>query len=477
MTTCATSPRLLAHPPCPKVLSSPHAFQCSPAHTFQCSPLSDSSHLSSSRVTDTVPDLVSAGDVLRHFTNLIPERPDPAIDCYALYSSLYGGIIIDQQVMMFPTEHNIFRRAVSVYDSCSVVNGNLYRGDSHIDRFFRAMSLSSMSPAFERDTLRELIVSTVASSHQKNATVLFWISGPSNSLQLNLLPKQASQSSNLNPRQPTHLTHLTAPSHHAAPPLQQNKILNPPFSSMTPPSVSHHDQVTDTQAPPQDSLWVLVFNSGDPPTDKWCGMAEVTVSESSIPVGLRPTSCVSGKSTPFHVKMILKKQAAKRGGRYGVWINTKGCVAECSMGVVMVVDESGRKIGIARQEHTANGIVMRRVQSLIKHWMDADGAYKPNRPQGLENQFLAGSLLSCEVREIKKSELFQASEVILLTNDITVVSVAQLDGQKIGDGRAGPLFRRIATALEREGRDGLRHSHRIPYEDYPSTKPFFNSGH
>lgn len=63
--------------------------------------------------------------------------------------------------------------------------------------------------------------------------------------------------------------------------------------------------------------------------------------------------------------------------------------------------------------------------------------------------------LSCQERDITQAELREAEEVWLTSSTREIMPVTRLDGQPVGDGRPGPLWRRLDT-LYQNYKDQLR---------------------
>lgn len=56
--------------------------------------------------------------------------------------------------------------------------------------------------------------------------------------------------------------------------------------------------------------------------------------------------------------------------------------------------------------------------------------------------------IRCEVRPVSEAELRAADEVWLTSSTREVLAIARLDGRPVGDGRPGPLFRRIYSLYQ-----------------------------
>jgi branched-chain amino acid aminotransferase len=68
---------------------------------------------------------------------------------------------------------------------------------------------------------------------------------------------------------------------------------------------------------------------------------------------------------------------------------------------------------------------------------------------------LAGGLgLACSDRPLTVEELLAADEVLLTSTPFCILPTTKINGQKIGDGQPGPIFRQLLKAWdERTGID------------------------
>lgn len=102
-----------------------------------------------------------------------------AVNFYALYSSLLGGIVTDPALMVLPIDDHMVHRGHGVFDTTTLVNGMLYQFDDHLERFFRSAEIAHIPLPFPRKTLRQIILDTAAVSGHRDASIRFWLSaGP-----------------------------------------------------------------------------------------------------------------------------------------------------------------------------------------------------------------------------------------------------------------------------------------------------------
>ncbi len=102
-----------------------------------------------------------------------------AVNYYAHYSSLLGGIVTDPALMVLPIDDHMVHRGHGVFDTTTLVNGMLYQLDEHLERLIRSAEIAHIPLPFPRKKLRQIIVDTAAVSGHRDASVRFWLSaGP-----------------------------------------------------------------------------------------------------------------------------------------------------------------------------------------------------------------------------------------------------------------------------------------------------------
>ena len=56
--------------------------------------------------------------------------------------------------------------------------------------------------------------------------------------------------------------------------------------------------------------------------------------------------------------------------------------------------------------------------------------------------------IRCEIREVSEAEVRSAQELWLSSSTREVLAITRLDGRPVGDGRPGPLFRRMHALFQ-----------------------------
>lgn len=97
----------------------------------------------------------------------------------AMYSSVFGGIILDPAMMLLPIDDHMVHRGHGVFDTATLFDGFLYELDVHLARFLRSASKAKIASPFPQSTLRSILIQLTAASQCKKGHVRFWLSaGP-----------------------------------------------------------------------------------------------------------------------------------------------------------------------------------------------------------------------------------------------------------------------------------------------------------
>lgn len=106
--------------------------------------------------------------------NSVEKPPYPA-----MYSSVYGGIILDPAMMVIPIDDHMVHRGHGVFDTAIILDGYLYELDTHIDRILLSASRAKITSPFPKSTLRAILIQLTAASNCKKGTLRYWLSaGP-----------------------------------------------------------------------------------------------------------------------------------------------------------------------------------------------------------------------------------------------------------------------------------------------------------
>ncbi|KAK3424399.1 hypothetical protein EUGRSUZ_F01172 [Eucalyptus grandis] len=113
-------------------------------------------------------------DKLHEKWSSVKKQPYPA-----MYSSVFGGIILDPAMMVIPIDDHMVHRGHGVFDTAIILDGCLYELDVHLDRFLRSASNAKISSPFPQSTLRSILIQLTVASQCKKGTLRYWLSaGP-----------------------------------------------------------------------------------------------------------------------------------------------------------------------------------------------------------------------------------------------------------------------------------------------------------
>jgi 4-amino-4-deoxychorismate lyase len=102
----------------------------------------------------------------------------------AFYSSQLGGIVTDPALMVIPFDDHMVHRGHGIFDTAGLVGGRIYDLEAHLDRFQRSAEHSRLVMPVNRAELRDIIVSTVSASQQRDGAIRYWLSSGPGSLDL-----------------------------------------------------------------------------------------------------------------------------------------------------------------------------------------------------------------------------------------------------------------------------------------------------
>ncbi|KAL3508708.1 hypothetical protein ACH5RR_028109 [Cinchona calisaya] len=97
----------------------------------------------------------------------------------AMYSSVFGGIILDPAMMVIPMDDHMVHRGHGVFDTAIILDGHLYELDVHLNRFLKSASKAKIASPFPQTTLRSILIQLAAASQCRKGTLRYWLSaGP-----------------------------------------------------------------------------------------------------------------------------------------------------------------------------------------------------------------------------------------------------------------------------------------------------------
>jgi 4-amino-4-deoxychorismate lyase len=190
------------------------------------------------------------------------------------------------------------------------------------------------------------------------------------------------------------------------------------------------------------SFYVIVFKQEAYPESYYTeGMKVVT---SQVPI--KPPLFARIKSTNYLPNVLVVLEAKDRGADNGVFIDQRGMVAESSnMNVAFVTTD--RVFRHPPFDAILSGITIQRVL------------------QFAERLVRQGELKDIRIADIPVSEGRQAAEMMLIGSSIKVAPVVQWDGQPIGDGKPGPITKKLLEMWNEDTRLAQDQLVAVPYPD------------
>ncbi|RLE12783.1 aminodeoxychorismate lyase [Candidatus Aerophobetes bacterium] len=106
-----------------------------------------------------------------------PEWRNPGGSKYfAMYSSVFGGVVTDPALMVVPLDDHMVHRGDGIFEAFKCVNGCIYNLDAHLARLERSAQLISLMLPFDLPTIKQIIVETVAIAGKKDCMVRVFVS-------------------------------------------------------------------------------------------------------------------------------------------------------------------------------------------------------------------------------------------------------------------------------------------------------------
>jgi 4-amino-4-deoxychorismate lyase len=304
-----------------------------------------------------------------------------AVNFYAMYSSILGGIVTDPALMTLPLDDHMVHRGHAVFDTATLTHGMLYQLDPHLDRLIKSAEQARIPLPFARERLRRIILATAAASRRRAGSVRYWLSaGPGG---YGLGPAECVGS----------------------------------------------------------SFYVIVFKQEAYPESYYEQGIKLITSQ----VPIKPPLFARIKSTNYLPNVLVVLEAKDGGADNGVFIDQRGMVAESSnMNVAFVTQD--RVLRHPPFEAILSGVTIQRVLDFA---------------QRLVQQ---GELNAIRLADIPVQEGRDAAEMMLIGSSIKIAPVVEWDGQKIGDGKPGPIAKKLLEMWNEDARSAADQLVPVPYD-------------
>ncbi len=174
-------------------------------------------------------------------------------------------------------------------------------------------------------------------------------------------------------------------------------------------------------------LYINVVKFEPPPREHY--EKGVSIITSKVPI--KRSYFANIKSVDYLPNVMMKMEAIKAGVEYAIGLDENGFVAEGSTENILIVDKD-ENLKLPEFERTLAGTTAKRILELGARLVDD------------------GSLKQASFYKLRPPDLYEAREIFLCGTSINVLPVVQYDGRKIGTGKPGPIFMRIASLLEKD---------------------------
>jgi 4-amino-4-deoxychorismate lyase len=188
------------------------------------------------------------------------------------------------------------------------------------------------------------------------------------------------------------------------------------------------------------SFYVIVFKQDFYPETYYS--EGIKIITSSVPI--KPPLFARTKSTNYLPNVLVVLEAKDKGADNGVFLDQRGMVAESSnMNVAFVT----RELVFRHPPFDAvlSGITIQRVLTFAERLVER------------------GELKAIRIADIPVAEGRQAAEMMLIGSSIKVAPVVEWDGQPVGDGKPGPIAKKLLEMWNDDVRSAADQLVTVPY--------------
>ena len=178
---------------------------------------------------------------------------------------------------------------------------------------------------------------------------------------------------------------------------------------------------------PRSQLYVMAIKLKTPSAEAY----EKGVTIISAPVPVKPPMFANIKSCDYLGNVLVKKAAIEAGVDYAVNWDDNGYLAEGSTENILLVTPEGELL-YPGFDRVLKGVTISRTIALAETLIPS-GLLKAVRPAEIDRVLAA----SCP-------------EVMLTSTSMDVLPVTAWDGRAVGDGRPGPVTRRLLDLVRRD---------------------------
>ncbi len=182
---------------------------------------------------------------------------------------------------------------------------------------------------------------------------------------------------------------------------------------------------------PESQLYVVVTELKKVAAERY--QRGIKVKTSRVPI--KSSFFANVKSCNYLPNVLMNKEAVDCGVDFTVAMDENGYLAESSTANLGIVTED-RALLVPRFDRTLRGTTLVRALELA------------------QSLVAAGELAKIDETKVTREQAYRAREIMLFGTTLDVLPVVDFDGQSIGDGRPGPIFRRLLAMIQQDQRSG-----------------------
>ena len=286
---------------------------------------------------------------------------------FAMYSSLYGGIVTDPALMLLPIDDHMVHRGDGIFEALKRVNGAIYNLAAHLDRLDQSAKALFLQLPVARPELESIIAETVEASGKADCMVRVYVSRGPGSVSVN------------------------------------------PYDC------------------PSAQLYVVVTALGTP----FMALHPEGGRVCSSRVAAKSASMSHIKNCNYAPNVLMKKEAVDAGVHFAAGFDEHGFLTEGAIENMGVVSRDNRLL-FPKLDRILAGTTMLRVMDLARTLI-------PSR-----------QLKDVAFADISRQDILSAAEFIITGTTINVAAGVEFDGQPIGTGKPGPVYRALSALLDED---------------------------
>ena len=98
---------------------------------------------------------------------------------FAMYSSVYGGVVTDPRLMLLPIDDHMVHRGDGVFEAFKAIDGNIYNLNAHLDRLINSARGIALDLPVALTELKRIIIQTALVASHPTCMIRIYVSrGP-----------------------------------------------------------------------------------------------------------------------------------------------------------------------------------------------------------------------------------------------------------------------------------------------------------